>query len=107
MTNFLSLRGCESDRHLLVLIDYAFLCIMRIQLFCFGQVKEVIGGNLVVFECNEGDTVKTLKTNLLNVYGGLKEVPDFRFAVNQEYVGEDYELAENDEVAIIPPVSGG
>ncbi|MBI1268742.1 MAG: hypothetical protein GC193_15105 [Cryomorphaceae bacterium] len=90
-----------------LLIEYLFLCLMHIQLFCFGQVKEAIGANLVDFECDEGDSVKALKMKLLNVYGGLKEVPDFRFAVNQEYVGEDYELSENDEVAIIPPVSGG
>src|SRR6266568_2242791 len=29
------------------------------------------------------------------------------YAVNKEYVQRDYELAEGDEVAVIPPVSGG
>ena len=30
-----------------------------------------------------------------------------RLAVNQEYVPNDFALNDNDEVAVIPPVSGG
>lgn len=30
-----------------------------------------------------------------------------RLAVNQEYVSNDHPLREGDEVAVIPPVSGG
>ena len=30
-----------------------------------------------------------------------------RVAVNEEYVGDEYELKEGDRVAFIPPVSGG
>lgn len=30
-----------------------------------------------------------------------------RFAVNQEYVSPSHRLAEDDEVAVFPPVSGG
>jgi molybdopterin converting factor subunit 1 len=80
---------------------------MQIRLFCFGQVKEIVGQNLLDFDCSDGDTVQKLKIRILDVYTGLKDIPDFRFAVNQEYVSDDHVLAENDEVAIIPPVSGG
>jgi sulfur-carrier protein len=31
----------------------------------------------------------------------------FRFAVNDEYVDNDHTLEDGDEVAVIPPVSGG
>ncbi len=33
--------------------------------------------------------------------------PSIRIAVNEEYVPSDYALNEGDEVAVIPPVSGG
>ncbi|MCH8147629.1 MAG: MoaD/ThiS family protein, partial [Planctomycetes bacterium] len=34
-------------------------------------------------------------------------LPTVRFAVNQEFVGGDLALKDGDEVAVIPPVSGG
>ena len=39
---------------------------------------------------------------------GLGDEPDgLLYAVNREYAGPDQELADGDEVALIPPVSGG
>ncbi len=39
---------------------------------------------------------------------GLGDEPEgLLFAVNREYAGPDRELADGDEVAVIPPVSGG
>jgi molybdopterin synthase catalytic subunit/molybdopterin converting factor small subunit len=39
---------------------------------------------------------------------GLGPEPDgLLYAVNKEYAGGDHELADGDEVALIPPVSGG
>jgi len=43
----------------------------------------------------------------------MKEYPEFEklrhlaLAVNSEYVQDDLIISENDEVVIIPPVSGG
>jgi molybdopterin synthase catalytic subunit len=36
-----------------------------------------------------------------------EEPPGLLYAVNREYVSSDHELADGDEVAVIPPVSGG
>jgi molybdopterin converting factor subunit 1 len=36
-----------------------------------------------------------------------EEPPGLLFAVNQEYAPRDRELADGDEIALIPPVSGG
>ena len=49
------------------------------------------------------------------IWGALgSEIPDLAahrdrvaFAVNRQYVGNDYRPRDNDEVAFIPPVSGG
>ena len=37
----------------------------------------------------------------------MSELKSVRLAVNSEYATEDLLLQENDEVALIPPVSGG
>ena len=38
---------------------------------------------------------------------GSKQPPGLLYAVNRRYAGPDAELADGDEVALIPPVSGG
>ena len=37
----------------------------------------------------------------------LAELNTLSFAVNEEYRADDFVLSEDDEVVIIPPVSGG
>jgi len=44
-----------------------------------------------------------LKTN----YPKLKDIKSLLVAVNSEYAESNLVLSENDEIALIPPVSGG
>jgi sulfur-carrier protein len=37
----------------------------------------------------------------------LSDLSVIRVAVNQDYVGRDYPICDGDEVAILPPVTGG
>ena len=51
-----------------------------------------------------------LKIFLSSKYPDLQKHFDkeiLRFAVNQEYVVENIDLYEDDEIALFPPVSGG
>ncbi len=53
-------------------------------------------------------TISQLRQLLIEKYPDLEPILKVaRFAVNEEYVGEDYELKGEERVAIIPPVSGG
>jgi MoaE-MoaD fusion protein len=50
------------------------------------------------------------RARVRDVWGALglgQEPPGLLYAVNQEYVARDRRLEEGDEVAVIPPVSGG
>ena len=40
-------------------------------------------------------------------YPRLKELASYMVAVNDEYASTNIAINENDEIAIIPPVSGG
>lgn len=74
----------------------------------FGIAKDIIGKS--EFEVPIDDipkSVKELKKYLVNKFPDFGKLSSFAVAVNSEYALEDIILKENDEIAIIPPVSGG
>jgi molybdopterin synthase catalytic subunit/molybdopterin converting factor small subunit len=81
---------------------------MRIRLVSFGPLKSVFVAAGDVRELSLGDNVKTL-LDLLEREGTISEaaLKSVAVAVNQEYVSLTQILQDGDEVAILPPVSGG
>lgn len=81
---------------------------MRVRVLYFGIVRERLGIREESFEMSAGTTVAGLVKSLAQKHGDLaKGVDKIRMAVNLEYVESDHELLDDDEVAVIPPVSGG
>ena len=78
---------------------------MRVRLRFFAALREQMGarGERSV---KSGATVGTLWCALVAERPELAVVP-VRFAVNETYVAPSHRLADGDEVAIFPPVSGG
>ena len=52
-------------------------------------------------------SINNLDKQLTEKYPDFSKLAAFSVAVNQEYMDDDYQLQAFDEVAIIPPVSGG
>jgi len=73
----------------------------------FGIVKEILGDMSAIVLLDNGMTVAMLKTKLEEQYPRLKQLSSFMIAVNGEYANADTVIKQGDEVAIIPPVSGG
>lgn len=72
----------------------------------FGPLREVAAAAEGWRELREGSSVGDLIAGLRgSMPEGLLGVS--AVAVNQEYAGSDRVLVEGDEVAILPPVSGG
>ena len=74
----------------------------------FGVLKELMGKSVDLIDLADGAALR----DVLAVYESrnprLKEsLPSLALAVNQEYAGPDTKLRENDEIALLPPVSGG
>ena len=62
----------------------------------------------MVLNLSSGSTIDLLLEEIMRKYPGLsKDSGKLVVAVNKEYQDRSYELADGDEVAIIPPVSGG
>lgn len=80
---------------------------MKIKLLSFGIAKEIIGQRFLEVELPIGSDIAKLRMELVGKYPRLAELASVRLAINSEYAEESSLLFENDEVALIPPVSGG
>ncbi len=80
---------------------------MKIEIIAYGIAKDIINGPSLSMDIVEALDVGTVRKILLSNYPALKGLASLQLAVNEEYVSDDFVLKENDEVVIIPPVSGG
>ena len=78
----------------------------KYKLRAFGVTKEILGGKEVVIEA-ESFTVQGLREYLEGNYPELRGLRSLYIAVNSSYAEESQQLQETDEIALIPPVSGG
>ena len=80
---------------------------MKVKVKFFALGKELVGKSEMEMDFPESSTVQTLVDRLKNDFAKLKELNSFLVAVNMEYSELNTLLNDGDEVAIIPPVSGG
>ena len=81
---------------------------MTTKVLLFASLREIASGPSLTLDLPQGATAG----DLVRVVAGhlpaaASLLPRVRVAVNQAYVGMDHEIAPGDEVALIPPVSGG
>jgi molybdopterin synthase catalytic subunit len=76
---------------------------MMVSVRLFAGLRERAGAEVVELELPEGGRVADVLKRLGEVTDGVPVV----MAVNQEYAVEDTMLEPGDELALIPPVSGG
>ena len=82
---------------------------MFIDVRLFAILRERAGKEALTVEVREGATVRDALDALAREHGlgDLIARMPVVMAVNREYAVEDAILAEGDELALIPPVSGG
>lgn len=81
---------------------------MRVRLRFFASLRERFGHAEAERDVVDGVTVGDLWTGLCAERPQLAAVAAaLSFAVNREYVGREHRLSDGDELAFIPPVSGG
>ena len=80
---------------------------MKINLIAFGIAKDILKAKQLEFKVKPGDTISGLKQKLFESYPDFSKLKSLSFAVGENYQEDSYLLSENDEVVIIPPVSGG
>ncbi len=81
---------------------------MRVDVLFFGVLKDLAGKSSESLDLPEGASVRDLLGHYAAQSPRLREsLHSVAVAVNQKYAGADAELKSCDEVALLPPVSGG
>ncbi|MEA2709447.1 MAG: hypothetical protein QOF78_2048 [Phycisphaerales bacterium] len=81
---------------------------MRIRVKLFAIIKERAGVDELPLDLPAGANVAAVELALKEMFpaiGGF--LRQCAYAINREYVGAAAVLQEGDELAVIPPVSGG
>ncbi len=80
---------------------------MQIKVLAFGIAKEIFGSNGIILDIEGEVTIYHIRETLEAQYPRLKQLANYMVAVNNEYANNEVLVNAMDEIAIIPPVSGG
>lgn len=78
-----------------------------ISVLLFGIARDLTGQSAVSLTLDKDASVGELMGQLHQRYPALTGIRSLLVAVNGEYAEMEQQLSHNDEIAIIPPVSGG
>lgn len=81
---------------------------MRVRILFFGMMKDIAGCESESADLPEAATLADLSARYENRFPQFKKfMPSLAMSVNQEYAGPQTRLKDGDEIAFLPPVSGG
>ncbi len=83
---------------------------MKVKVLYFASIKDRLGKEDEELELKDGETLQSLLNHLKSendILAKFLEAHSFLFAVNEEIATRDTILKPNDEIAILPPLSGG
>ncbi len=72
----------------------------------FGIAKEIVGGSTLTLDRPVAN-VEELLAYLRELYPDFARLTSLLIAVNNEYAQPATAISDSDEIAVIPPVSGG
>ena len=77
------------------------------KILAFGIVKDIFNNSMIDVILENESTIDILKKELEAKYPRLGQLGSYMVAINNEYASDDDVVNAVDEIAIIPPVSGG
>ena len=80
---------------------------MLVTVVFLASYREIAGTATARIALAAGSTVAELVAQVCTQFPGLPDSDRIVAAVNNDYRDHDYVLDDGDEVALIPPVSGG
>jgi molybdopterin converting factor subunit 1 len=81
---------------------------VKVSVRLFAGLHDLVGHREVELELAEGATVADLRDQLVSQYPAVAPLMNTLVcAVDEDFVSNDHRLSPGDQVALIPPVSGG
>lgn len=80
---------------------------MKVELIAYGIARDIIGQTKLKMDIEDGTTVGDFLPQIKSSYPKFQNLKSLLVAVNDEYADDDYIIKPEDEVVLIPPVSGG
>jgi len=81
---------------------------MQVKVLFFGQLREIVGHAEQILELTDGASINDLMAHYRRLYPRLENfLSSLAIFHNQEYIHTSAQLQPGDEVALLPPVSGG
>ena len=77
------------------------------KILAFGIVKDIFNNSMIDVTVENESTIDILKKELEAKYPRLGQLGSYMVAINNKYASDDDVVNAVDEIAIIPPVSGG
>lgn len=82
--------------------------ILKVTVRLYAGHKERVGQSKILLQLPKDASVRSLAEKMLVLFPDIAPNPEnLVVAVNERYVDHIQKLQEGDEVALIPPVSGG
>lgn len=72
----------------------------------FGMIAETVRSENEKISFENSVSVATFRTELIKKYPTLKNA-NYQIAVNQELVGDEFNIESDCEIALLPPFAGG
>lgn len=80
---------------------------MTITIKFFALGRELVGANALTLDLPGSTTIEGALAHVRAQHPSFAQLPSFLVALNTEYAEQSAILKNGDELAIIPPVSGG
>ena len=80
------------------------------KILLFGVAQDIVGERMICVDLEVAQSLTTvleLKHFLFKNHPLLKNISSIAVAVNVEYASDDTMIEATDDIALIPPVSGG
>lgn len=84
------------------------MSLIKITILYFAQTSDITGKKIEKTKVKSNTNISDLFFQLITRYPRLKEIEkSLQISVNRKIVKKNFEIKDGDEIALLPPISGG